>query len=69
MIVNLFSGNPMILCQTSDNDEDIPSDAIGASVDGVGGIVLEQRDHRICIDRGSVPDLIKMLRALAKGEE
>ena len=68
MITKLFN-QPHMLTQEFDDDLGIMEAAIAASVDNAGQIVLEQEGRHICINRKSVPDLIKLLRMLAKGDQ
>lgn len=65
-ITTLFN-NPRVLFQTADDESmEIPEPAIAASTDATGLIVLEQEGRGILVNRASVPELVKLLRELAK---
>lgn len=63
MIQKLFN-HPLVIYQTADSDADRPNPAIAAHIDNGGTICLEQERDTLCIDRGTVPDLIKALKQL-----
>lgn len=62
MLEKLFN-HPYALHQTADGD-DIPNATILGYVDNGGCVIVSQEGRCICIDRGSVPDLIKLLKSL-----
>lgn len=68
MITKLFN-HPHVLHQKPDAEFDIAEQAIGASIDGGGIIVLEQEGRHIVINRKSIPELCRVLRELAKAGE
>lgn len=72
MITKLYR-EPHVLYQNADDGGfHVPEQAIAASVDSGGLIILEQGEDTIIVNRSSVPELCKLLRTLAtfarKGE-
>ena len=65
MIAQLFN-QPHVVHQTPGENDPVPNEAIAAHVDNCGTILLQQIDSVIVIDRGTVPDLCRVLRKLAK---
>lgn len=63
MIEKLFH-NPRILHQTADDDSDVPCAPIAACHDATGLVVLSQEGREICINRASIPELVKLLREM-----
>lgn len=63
MIEKLFN-HPHLLHQTAANDH-IPNPPIAGYIDNGGTMVISQEGRDICIDRGSVPELCKLLKKLA----
>ena len=61
MIVRLFN-NPRMVVQTSDEEYGVAESAIAVSTDSGGTLVLEQEGRSLCLNRASVPDLIKALK-------
>lgn len=68
MIARLFN-NPHVLFQPFDDEHGIAEQAIAASVDNSGSIVLEQEGRYIVINRASVNELCKLLRTLRDAEQ
>lgn len=68
MVETLFT-HPHVLYQTASADLEFPEAAICASIiDWNGIILLSQEGRHICVNKESVPELVKLLRQLAKGE-
>jgi hypothetical protein len=65
MIIRLFN-HAHVLYQETDEACAMAEEAITASVDAGGTIVLEQDGRHICLNPASVNDLCKLLRELRK---
>ena len=62
MIKKLFTNNPHVLWQKSNDDMDWPNEAITICADSVGTICIDQKDQSIVINAASIPELCKLLK-------
>jgi hypothetical protein len=60
-MIEKFFNHPHVLHQTFDDGE-IGNATISASIDNSDTLILSQEGRHICIDRGSVPELCKLLK-------
>ena len=67
MITRLFN-HAHVLFPGSDDEHGVSEQAIAASIDNGGLIVLEQEGRQILINRGSVNELCRLLRTLRDAE-
>lgn len=65
MITRLFD-NAHVLFQPFDDEHGVAEQAIAASVDSAGSIVLDQEGRHIVIDKASVNELCRLLKKLQK---
>jgi hypothetical protein len=68
MITRLFN-HAHVLFQPFDDDHGVAEQAIAASIDNAGIIVLEQEGHHIVINPESVNELCRLLKKLQKEVE
>lgn len=67
MTVRRLISDPHILWQKADgNSCHLPEPALGIHVDAGGVLVLEQEDRHITLNWASLPELIGLLKDLAK---
>jgi hypothetical protein len=65
MITRLFN-HAHVLFQPFDDEHGVAEQAIAASVDSAGSIVLDQEGRHIVIDKASVNELCRLLKKLQK---
>lgn len=65
MIEQLFE-HARILHQTPDDDLSIQEMPVAACLDSTGIVCISQEGRHIVLNRASIPEFCKMLRALAK---
>lgn len=61
MITTMFN-YPRMINQKAQDDFSEPEIAIGCSIDSRRTVVLEQEGRQICISKGGIPDVIKVLK-------
>jgi hypothetical protein len=67
VIVKVYSSTARVIYQVPDENE-IANPAILAQLDSAGTPVLSQEDRDIVLDRGTIPELIKLLKILEKAK-
>lgn len=61
MIAKIFIADARVIYQEPDENEPA-NEAIMVHVDSGGTLVVQQRDAQIIIDRGTIPELIAVLK-------
>lgn len=59
--------HPHVIYQTPGEDE-MANEALLAHIDSGASIVISQAENSLVIDRGTVPELIKVLKILEKAK-
>lgn len=65
MIGRIFNEAHVIWQEIRDDAVDMPNEAIAVCIDNGGTIVIRQRGEEICLNKETVPDLVKLLKQLA----